>query len=188
MGISVGEKTKSMEDTNLLEKQDKEVMPSEEIQILELEEFFVQLKQEYATEDPVWGTTKYFVSQRFQRDRKGNGYFYQLPLVSFVSSLILIIFGSLATGVISVGIGETTITSLRRIRVPAAVATATSVTVTFIVVLFGVGTSLIIQLATSNSQIPWDVIIWTVPGVLIGGQIGPFVGKIFKSEKKDYIL
>ena len=69
--------------------------------------------------DPKWGPSKYRMSQRLVKDRKGNLYLYQLPLISFLYSLPLIVLGSLATGVISVGIGETTITSLRRIHVPA---------------------------------------------------------------------
>lgn len=127
---------------------------------------------EYIAKDRVEAHTKggmavvkHMASVRLVRDRKGNVYFY--CLTGLVTSLVLTVMGSFATGVISVGIGETTVTSLRRERVPPSVAAATSVAVTFIVVLFGVGTGLVIQLLDDSSSVPWDLVMWTVPGVRV---------------------
>ena len=59
---------------------------------------------------------KHLVSVRLIRDRKGNVYLYTLS--GLITALILTVLGSFATGIISVGIGETTVTSLRKARVP----------------------------------------------------------------------
>jgi uncharacterized membrane protein YfcA len=91
-------------------------------------------------------------------DSKGHSYSYQMPRLGLRSKLLTGI-GAFLTGMVSVGIGEVTISQLTRKGLPIAVAAATSVLVVITTVVFASTTD--------------------IPGVLIGGQIGPRLqGKI----------
>jgi uncharacterized membrane protein YfcA len=70
--------------------------------------------------------------------------------------------GAFLTGLVSVGIGEVIISRL------------TSVAIVFITILFAT-TTLVTQLVRDGGigAVPWNLIVYEVPGVLIGGQIGP---------------
>lgn len=83
--------------------------------------------------------------------------------------------GAFLTGLLSVGIGEVVMPQLaKRNHVPIPVAAATSVFIVIVVV----ATASFTQISTLIAQgglaaVPWDVICYTIPGVIIGGQIGP---------------
>ncbi len=83
---------------------------------------------------------------------------------------ILAGIGSFVTGLISVGVGETVVSTLRgRCNLPMGVAAGTSVFVVIVVVL----TSAVVDVALVGIEaVPWTLVMFTVPGVLIGGQIG----------------
>lgn len=165
-------------DEATLEVTSGPAIPWGEDRVSDLSEYIADRRSQ-AQSEGMLAVAWHLASVRLVRDRKGNVYFYTLS--GLVAALILTVLGSFATGIISVGIGETTVTSLRRARVPPrfvrpvitiavsltyhSVAAATSVAVTFIVVLFGVGTGLLIQLVDDSSSVPWDLVIWTVPGV-----------------------
>jgi uncharacterized membrane protein YfcA len=75
---------------------------------------------------------------------------------------------------VSVGIGEVTISQLTRKGLPIAVAAATSVMVVITTVVFA-STTLFAQMIKSGgwAAVPWNLLCYDIPGVLIGGQIGP---------------
>ncbi len=83
--------------------------------------------------------------------------------------------GAFLTGMVAVGIGEVVMPQLvKRHRVPIPVAAATSVFVVIVVVASASFT----QIASLVSEggigaVPWNLVAYTVPGVIIGGQIGP---------------
>ena len=82
--------------------------------------------------------------------------------------------GAFMTGLVSVGIGEVTISQLTRRGVPIAVAAATSVLVVILTVATA-STALAAELIREGgwAAVPWHLLVWDIPGVLIGGQIGP---------------
>ncbi len=83
---------------------------------------------------------------------------------------ISVMGGSLLTGMISVGIGETVVSNLRgRFKNPLPVVAGTSVIVVVAVVLASSVTDIIL---VGIESIPWTLVMFTVPGVIIGGQIG----------------
>ncbi|MFQ5533830.1 MAG: sulfite exporter TauE/SafE family protein [Sphingomonadales bacterium] len=89
--------------------------------------------------------------------------------------------GAFLTGMVSVGIGEVIMPQLaKRNRVPIPVAAATSV----FVVIVTVASASFMQISQMVAEggmvaVPWNLVIYTVPGVIIGGQIGPWLqGKI----------
>ena len=86
------------------------------------------------------------------------------------------------TGVASIGIGETTIVQLLSRDMDKNEAAATSVFIVFLTVM-AASIALIFSLFQSAEAnvIPWNVICYTVPGVIIGAQIGvklqPYIPK-----------
>ncbi len=76
---------------------------------------------------------------------------------------------------VSVGIGETVMPQLvRRNRVPVPVAAATSVLVVIAAVASASFAHVSALVAAGGlAAVPWNLVCWTIPGVVIGGQIGP---------------
>ncbi len=113
------------------------------------------------------GTTKTIV------DSRNHEYTYRIPRLG-LRSYSLTGLGAFLTGMVSVGIGEVTISKLSRKGVPIAVAAATSVLVVIVTVAFA-STTLAVQLIRDGgwTAVPWDLLLYDIPGVLIGGQIGP---------------
>lgn len=84
--------------------------------------------------------------------------------------------GAFLTGMVSVGIGEVTVSQLTKRGIPVGVAAATSVAVVIVTVTFASST-LIAQMIRDGgfNAVPWNLVCYTIPGVLIGGQIGPLL-------------
>jgi len=82
--------------------------------------------------------------------------------------------GAFLTGLVSVGIGEIIVSRLTKRGVPVGVAAATSVAIVFVTIIL-ITTTLVTQLIRDGGvgAVPWNLICYEVPGVLIGGQIGP---------------
>jgi len=84
--------------------------------------------------------------------------------------------GAFLTGMVSVGIGEVIISRLTKRGIPVGTAAATSVAIVMFTILLATAT-LITQLVRDGGigAIPWNLICYEVPGVAIGGQIGPLL-------------
>ncbi len=98
--------------------------------------------------------------------------------------------GAFLTGMVSVGIGEVIMPQLiRRNRVPIPVAAATSVLIVILTVAcasFAHISALIV--GGGVDAVPWNLVCWTIPGVIIGGQIGPRLqGKISQRSMEKAI-
>lgn len=106
-------------------------------------------------------------------DSRGHEYVYAVPHLG-PRSYSLTALGAFLTGMVSVGIGEVTISKLTRKGVPIAVAAATSVLVVITTIALA-STTLAVQLIKAGgwTAVPWNLLVYDIPGVLIGGQIGP---------------
>lgn len=113
--------------------------------------------------------------QRELTDSRGHVYTYEDPQLS-IGNHTLTGIGAFLTGMVSVGIGEVSISQLVRKGVPIAVAAATSVLVVIVTVVFA-STTLFAQLIQAGgwAAVPWNLLCYDIPGVLIGGQIGPLL-------------
>ena len=82
--------------------------------------------------------------------------------------------GSAFEGMISVGLGELVMPDLvRRCKIPISVSAATSVFVMAVAVLAGSVTGMLSLVARGGaSSLPWNLLVFTVPGAIIGGQVG----------------
>ena len=113
------------------------------------------------------------VESRSLTDSRGHTFEYGVPRLGLRSRAATAL-GAFLTGMVSVGIGEITISKLTRKGLPVAVAAATSVLVVIVTVLVASST-LAVQLIRGGgwTAVPWDLLVYDIPGVLIGGQIGP---------------
>lgn len=84
--------------------------------------------------------------------------------------------GGLLVGLISTGLGEANSYSLvKRCRIPSRVAIAVSVTTVAATALAASITHLVdfIRTPDANGALILSIVIFTIPGVIIGGQLGP---------------
>ena len=76
--------------------------------------------------------------------------------------------GAFLTGLMSAGLPEITTTQLMlRCHIPPRVAVATAIFVLTVTVFFAAGVHAL------SAQPAWHVVMWSIPGVIIGAQIGP---------------
>ena len=82
--------------------------------------------------------------------------------------------GAFLTGLVSVGIGEVIVSRLTKRGIPVGTAAATSVAIVMATVILATAT-LVTQLIRDGGvgAVPWNLLCYEIPGVLIGGQIGP---------------
>lgn len=82
--------------------------------------------------------------------------------------------GSALEGMLSVGLGELLMPDLvRRCKIPVAIAAATSVFVMTLTVFAGSITDLVALFVRGGlDAIPWNLLIYTIPGAMLGGQVG----------------
>jgi len=103
-------------------------------------------------------------------------------------NIFLTSFGAFTTGTSAVGIGEVIMPQLISNGVHKRYLVGTSVFIVFCTVL-AASSVLAWRLSKSeNIQIPWNVILYIVPGVLIGSQIGPRIQSHFSPEKLRRIV
>ena len=83
--------------------------------------------------------------------------------------------GSFLTGLLGVGVGEVIMPQLvKRNHVPVPVAAATSVFIVIVTIAAASFTQVSALIAEGGvNAIPWNLVCYTIPGVIIGGQIGP---------------
>jgi uncharacterized protein len=114
------------------------------------------------------------VVQRELTSRDGTHYSYPEPQLGAGSRSATGI-GSFLTGLLSVGIGEVVMPILsKRNRVPIPIAAATSVLVVIITIAAASFTHIsALMTAGGVSAVPWHLVVYMIPAVIIGGQIGP---------------
>ncbi len=89
--------------------------------------------------------------------------------------------GCAMEGLVSVGLGELLMPNLvKRCKIPVPVSAATSVFVIAVTVLSGSVTAILSLLQQGGvDAVPWNLVAYTVPGAVIGGQLGSrFQGRI----------
>ena len=98
--------------------------------------------------------------------------------------------GCAMEGLVSVGLGELLMPNLvKRCKIPVAVSAATSVFVIAVTVLSGSVTAILALLQQGGlDAVPWGLVIYTIPGAVIGGQLGSrFQGRISSATTERII-
>lgn len=110
---------------------------------------------------------------RHKIDASGREYVYEIPKLG-PGGAVYTGVGSFLTGMVSVGIGEVIVPQLTKRGVPMAIAVAASVAIV-IVTAASASFTLIGQIISEGGMeaVPWNLVMYTIPGVIIGGQIGP---------------
>ncbi len=97
--------------------------------------------------------------------------------------------GAFVAGLISTGVGEATLPGLiRRSHYPIPVAAATS-TVVVAGTVVGAALTHLVQLYAEGglAAIPWNLIVWAVPGAVIGANIGTRIhGRVSESASRVF--
>jgi uncharacterized membrane protein YfcA len=97
--------------------------------------------------------------------------------------VVLAAVGGALTGLVSAGLPEISTTQLVvRCRIPPRVAVATSV---FTLAVTAVAAAGVHALAAAPA---WNVVAWSVPGVLVGSTLGARVGRWIPSGRMEKIL
>lgn len=110
-----------------------------------------------------------------------TGAIYEYPAPQQGIGAVATAIGAFLTGLLGVGIGEVVVPQLiKRNAVPIPVAAATSVFIVIVVVAAASITLVAVLIGQGGfASIPWNAVVYTIPGVIIGGQIGPRLqGKI----------
>jgi len=95
---------------------------------------------------------------------------------------LLSIAGGFLAGLMGIGIGEIETTQfVVRNKMPVRVATATAVLIVAVTVLTASATH-VVELVRGGFSIPWNLVAMTVPGVLIGGQLGPRLNRFLPGD------
>jgi len=99
-------------------------------------------------------------------------------------------FGAFLTGMLSVGIGEVIMPQLaKRNNVPVAVAAGTSVFVVIVTIASASFTHISTMIREGGvNAVPWELVMYTAPGVLIGGQIGPLLQGRFSQRRTEVAI
>lgn len=112
--------------------------------------------------------------------KDGKVFTYRSPPQGSVGGSAVTAGGSFLTGLLGVGVGEVVLPQLvRACCMPLPLAAGTSVAT----VVVTAAAAAVVQFATLaalagddiGSVIPFNLVRWTIPGVLIGGQIAPFI-------------
>ena len=92
--------------------------------------------------------------------------------------------GGFLSGLLSTGIGEVVMPQLvKQGRIPVPIAAATSVLVVILTVISASFTHITALINQGGVEaVPWNLVCYTIPGVIIGGQIGPRLQGRFSSS------
>ncbi|NKB21882.1 MAG: TSUP family transporter [Alphaproteobacteria bacterium] len=109
-------------------------------------------------------------------DRTGRTYTYRALKVGGLGAATTST-GAFLTGLLGVGIGEVIMPQLvKRNHFPVAVAAATSVFMVIVTIAVASFTQVTALIAAGGvNAIPWNLVCYTIPAVIIGGQIGPWL-------------
>jgi uncharacterized membrane protein YfcA len=98
--------------------------------------------------------------------------------------------GAAMEGLVSVGLGEVLMPNLvKRCKIPVAVSAATSVFIIAVTVLSGSITAVLALIRYGGLEaVPWNLVVYTVPGAVIGGQLGSrFQGRISSENTERFM-
>ncbi len=125
-----------------------------------------------------------------RRIRSRDGEEYRYLVCDARAGYLITAAGAAMEGLVSVGLGELEMPNLvKRCKIPVAVSAATSVFVIAVTVLSGSLTSILALLQRDGvAAIPWNLIAYTVPGAVIGGQLGArFQGRFSSAATERFI-
>jgi len=140
------------------------------------------------TDDTLAGKFAHIGHERKITDSDGNVYKYHLCHPGKGRAFTGI--GGFITGLMSVGIGEIVTPQLvKQCKMPVSVAAATSVFVIILTVIAASGAHVYALVSEGGIEaVPWHLVMYTAPGVVIGGQIGTRLQGKFSADKMEKLF
>jgi uncharacterized membrane protein YfcA len=140
------------------------------------------------TKDTLAGKFEHVGHERTITDNEGNSFKYHLCHPG--KGIMFTGIGGFITGLMSVGIGEIVTPQLvKQCKMPVSVAAATSVFVIILTVAAASGTHVYSLVSEGGvDAIPWHLVVYTIPGVIIGGQIGSRLQGKINPEKMEKLF
>ena len=128
---------------------------------------------------------QFITRERIHCEADGNCTTYRIKNYSLLIAASVI--GGLLTGFVSVGAGELIGTAfLLQENFPFKISSGTSLFIVFLTVL---SSSIYDLLFIGVSSFPWKLLVWTMPAVLVGAQVGSFVASRVKRKTWfDHVL
>ena len=122
--------------------------------------------------------------------RTRNGREYRYKVCDRRRGQAISVVGSAFEGMISVGLGELVMPDLvRRCKIPVSVSAATSVFVMAVAVFAGSATGMAsLAFRGGTGGIPWNLLLFTVPGAIIGGQVGSRAQGVLSSLTMERLI
>lgn len=120
------------------------------------------------------------------RDREGKVYTY--CRCNHRTRFIGYSFGGLFQGISGFGIGEMGITSTIVSGIPAKIGVGTNHVVIAVAAIVASSIHLLGISAGEGTDIPWNILIMTIPAVIIGGQVAPYLAARLNTELMEKIL
>jgi len=120
---------------------------------------------------------------------EGEEIFYDL--YSYTEGRIIAGIGGLFMGMVSTGLGELNgYYLLRRCHMPSKIAAATSVFILAVTGLFASTGHMLkfIQLGNDSLNVVFSLLLFTIPGVIIGGQVGSVVASRIPQRLLEIVL
>lgn len=145
-------------------------------------------EKQQITKDTLEGKFENLGHERIITDNKGNIFKYHLCHPGKGRGFTIV--GGFITGLMSVGIGEIVTPQLvKSCKMPVSVAAATSIFVIIITVAAASGTHIYSLISEGGMDaVPWHLVLYTAPGVVIGGQIGSRLQGKFSQDKMEKIF
>ncbi|APV43718.1 hypothetical protein Dform_00358 [Dehalogenimonas formicexedens] len=119
-----------------------------------------------------------------------DGKKYQYEFCDQMSGKLMTGIGAAMEGLISVGLGEFEMPHLvKQCKIPVAISAGISVFVIAVTVLAGSMTAIATLIKNEGvHSIPWNLIVYTIPGAVIGGQIGSrYQGRLSSETMERFI-
>ncbi len=118
-------------------------------------------------------------------DREGNMYYY--CRCGYKTRAVGYGVGGLFQGMAGFGIGELGIVSMMITEIPVRIAIGTS---HMVVALTAIVASAVHLLGSQVEQLgtPWNLIAMTVPAVIVGGQVAPYIAARLKVSLMEYMV
>ncbi|MEE8473663.1 MAG: sulfite exporter TauE/SafE family protein [Dehalococcoidia bacterium] len=122
-------------------------------------------------------------ARRMTTIRARDGSIYSYRTCNRTLGMSLAGIGAFLTGLMSTGLPEITTTQLIiRCRIPPRVAVATAISILTVTVFFAAGVHALV------AEPAWFTVVWSVPGVIIGAQIGPRLAGRVPAEIAERVL
>ncbi|MFB6224852.1 MAG: sulfite exporter TauE/SafE family protein [Candidatus Paceibacteria bacterium] len=133
-------------------------------------------------------------TQVTRTDKDGKTYHYCRTMGGYLKRLTGYSVGAFFQGAVGFGIGELGIISMMLSRIPLRVAIGTSHLIVAVTAVLASAIHLGLFLighgveSEASGSFPWNLVFMTVPAVILGGQVSPYVASKLPTKALEYVI